>query len=401
MRCGNGSIDIAAREYLVYIGTYTKGESKGIYIFRLDASTGRLKRVGVAEAGENPSYLAVSVVGSRIGERGGRLYSVNEVNEVEGRPEGYVTAFSIEGDGSELRSIGRQSSIGPGPCHISFDRHGRYLFTANYTGGSITVFPIDGDGNISEASGFIQHEGSSVNPERQEGPHPHSCQTDPAGRFILIPDLGLDRVMIYRPDYKADYKGGGLVPGEIPWVDVAPGSGPRHLDFHPSGEYVYLINELSSTVTAFRYNSDTGELKELESLSTLPEGFPGSGCWCDQCSAALFGSSGRTGQSSTCADIHLHPSGRFLYGSNRGHDSIAIFEIEGDTGRLSPIAIQPTFGRTPRSFAIDPSGSVLLAANQESGSIVSFLIDKETGMLTLSGALADIPDPACVKIIPV
>jgi 6-phosphogluconolactonase len=248
------------------------------------------------------------------------------------------------------------------------------VLVANYGGGSVSVLPIQSDGRLGPATGFVQHEGSSVNPRRQERPHAHSMNLDAANRFAFAADLGLDKVLVYRFDANR----GTIVPNDPPAATVAPGSGPRHFAFHPRGRNAYVINEMTSTVTAFRYDAGRGRLTELHTISTLPQGF--------------------TGNNST-AEVQVHPSGRFLYGSNRGHDSIAIFSIDSDTGRLTQVGHQPTGGRTPRNFGIDPTGVYLLAANQESSTVTVFRIDPRTGRLTPTGQTVNVPVPVCVKMM--
>jgi 6-phosphogluconolactonase len=254
------------------------------------------------------------------------------------------------------------------------DSQGKNVLVANYGGGTSAVLPIQPDGRLAAPSSIIQHSGSSVNPERQEGPHAHSINLDAGNRFAFTADLGLDKVLIYRFDGAK----GTLAPNAPPSVSTAPGAGPRHFAFHPSGRYAYVINELDSTVTAFRYDGQSGTLTTLQAISTLPAGFSGD---------------------TTTAEVQVHPSGRFLYGSNRGHDSIAMFAIDPDTGRLTALGHQPTGGKTPRNFGIDPTGAYLLAANQDSDNLVLFRIE-ETGRLTSTGQAIQVPKPVCVKMIP-
>jgi 6-phosphogluconolactonase len=256
------------------------------------------------------------------------------------------------------------------------DKEGKNVLVANYGGGSVAALPIQADGRLREASSFIQHKGSSVNPKRQEGPHAHSINLDTANRFACAADLGLDQVLVYQFDATK----GTLTPHTPPFAAVAPGAGPRHFAFHPSGRYAYVINEMNSTVTAFTYDAQQGTLKELHTLSTLPAGFKGN---------------------NSTAEVQVHPSGKFLYGSNRGHDSIAIFTIDQDTGRLTAAGHELTQGRTPRNFGIDPTGSYLLAANQATDTIVVFRIDPQTGNLKATGQTVSMPTPVCVKFVPI
>lgn len=356
------------QDYLVYIGTYTSGSSEGIYAYRLDMSTGGLKYVSRATGLKNPSFLAIDP------ERR-NLYAVNEVADVDGQATGSVSALSIDAQTGELSHLNRAFTKSTGPCHLSVDYTGSSVLVANYRGGGVTVLPIEADGRLGEATDYIQHEGSSVDPDRQKEPHPHSVFVDPGNRYVLIPDLGLDKVLVY----KLNLADGKLVPNDVPWTGVEPGAGPRHLDFHPGGSYVYVINELGSTFTAFTCDETTGTLRELQTVSTLPTDFTGA---------------------SHCADVHVSPDGRFVYGSNRGHDSIVIFAIDQATGRLTYVDHESTQGRTPRNFALDPTGTFLLVANASSDTIVTFRIDKETGRLDATGHVAEVPMPVCLKLVP-
>ena len=352
---------------IVFVGTYTHTDSQGIYTCRLDNDTGALAPVSVASEAANPSFLALHP-NKRF------IYAVSEVEEFHGEKQGAVYAYSVDAESGELTLLNSQGSGGPGPCHLKVDATGRFVLAANYRGGSVCVLPINDDGSLTPLSDFIQHEGSSVNPRRQEQAHAHSINLDPQNRFAYAPDLGQDRVVIYR----LDTNDGRLVPNDPAYVEVNPGFGPRHFDFHPNGMWTYLINELGSAITAFEYDPDTGALSEFQVIGTLPTGFSGS---------------------NTTADIHVHPSGKFVYGSNRGHDSIAIFEVDQRSGRLAAIGHRSTRGRVPRNFGIDPSGNFLLAANQDSDNIVTFHIDQESGRLASTGAEANIPMPVCVRFL--
>jgi 6-phosphogluconolactonase len=333
----------------------------------MDPVSGALTLVHTVADVPNPSFLALHP--SRR-----YLYAVNAVPEIDGHPGGAVSAFAIDPATGALTFLNRQSSHGAGPCHVSVEHTGRFVLAANYGGGSVVMFPVQSDGSLAAASDFVQHTGSSVNPRRQEGPHAHSITPDPANRFALACDLGLDNVLVYRLDLEA----GRLIPNDPPFVRTHPGAGPRHLDFHPNGRYVYVINELDSTLTVFTYDAERGVLEEIQTISTLPEDFAGQ---------------------NTCADVHVHPAGRFVYGSNRGHDSIAIFRVDEGTGRLDAVGHVPTQGQTPRNFAIDPSGTFLYAANQQSDTIVAFRIDQGMGQLAPTGHVLSIPTPVCVKFL--
>lgn len=353
-------------ELFVYVGTYTDGESKGIYMLRMDPRTGQLSEPTLAVEAKSPSFLAVHP-NKRV------LYAVNEVSSSGGRKGGAVSAFAIGPDGS-LTLLNTQSSGGAGPCFVSVDEAGSHVLVANYGGGSVAVLPIDEAGRLKPASATVQHEGSSVDPKRQRGPHAHSINPDPTGQFALAADLGLDRILVYRFDDAA----GTITPHEPPDARVEPGAGPRHLAFHPNGRFAYVMNELQSTVTVFEWDAAEGRLQTVQTLGTLPADFK---------------------DSNSTADVQVHPSGRFVYGSNRGHDSIAIFAVDEATGRLSPVGHQATGGKTPRHFGIDPSGAYLLAANQDSNSIVVFRIDQQSGRLTPTGVQVEVPSPVCVRFV--
>jgi 6-phosphogluconolactonase len=359
----------APKDLFLYVGTYTFGKSEGIYVYRMDPSSGALTFASIAKGITNPSFLAFD-------PKNRYLYAVSEVSKSAGKPGGAVSAFRRDPRTGELAFLNQQPSGGDGPCHLVVDREGKCVFVAHYSGGSVSVLPIREDGLLGEPTDVVQHHGSSVNPRRQEAPHPHSVNLDAANRFLFVPDLGLDKIMIYRLDFTE----GTLTPNEEPWARVKPGAGPRHFDFHPNGKYAYVINELDSTVTAFAYDNERGTLKEIQTVSTLPKDFTGT---------------------STCADVHVAPSGKFLYGSNRGHDSIVIFAINEDNGRLTYVAHEPTQGKTPRNFAIDPTGNFLLAANQNSDTIVTFRIDQTTGKLSPTGDVTRVAMPVCLKMTPV
>ena len=353
-----------AGDRTMYVGTYTRGASKGIYAYRFSSATGKTTPIGLVAETENPSFLAIHP-NRRF------LYAANEISKYDGQAAGSVSAFVIDPATHALKLLNRVSSRGAGPCHVAVDKTGKWLFTANYDSGSVAGFPIHEDGSLGEASAFFQHAGSSVNKERQTGPHAHVVTLSPDNRFALVADLGLDRVFTYHVDPAR----GGLVPNDPPFVRLAPGSGPRHLAFRPDAKFVYSINELLSTVTTFRFDASHGGLKELQTLSTLPKNWSGS---------------------NSTAEIVIHPNARFLYASNRGDDSIAIFRIDPSRGTLTFVDRTPTQGKTPRNFAIDPSGAFLLAANQDSGSIVAFRVDSGTGRLTPTGDMLEVPSPVCI-----
>ena len=348
----------------VYVGTYTTGESDGIYVYRMDSSTGVLSLQSVTGGIENPSFLAISPAG-------GHLYAVSEVGDARGEPRGSISSFAIDRQTGGLTFVNRQPTMGDGPCHVTIDATGRYALAANYQSGSVAMFRVEPDGRLGPACDFVQHEGSSVDPVRQSGPHAHSITPDPNNRFAIVADLGMDRVLSYRLDRLS----GNLAVAGEPYA-TRPGAGPRHLDFHPNGRYAYLINELDSTVTALAYDGATGSLAEIVTLPALPDGFDGT---------------------SHCADIHVSVDGRFVYGSNRGDDSIVVYTVDSATGAIALAGHHLTDGSTPRNFAIDPTGKWLLAANQNSGTIVSAGIDADSGQLMPGGDTAQVPRPVCVR----
>lgn len=348
----------------VYVGTYTEpGKSQGIYRLDFDTETGKATLKGLAAEAVNPSFLALHPTGKF-------LYAVGEVSMFEGKRGGGVSAFAVDPATGGLSPLNQQSSKGPGPCHVAVDPAGKLVFVANYGGGSVAALPVGSDGTLGEATGFVQHSGSSVNPRRQEGPHAHGVHLDGSGTLLAVPDLGLDKILLYR--FEAN---GALKASHPDHADVAPGSGPRHLAWHPDGKHAYVINEMASTVTALDYDREKGSLATTQTVTTLPEGYHGD---------------------SSTAEVVVHPNGKWLYGSNRGHDSLAVFAIDGATGRLRPAGHVATGGKTPRNFAIDPTGRFLLAANQGSDSIVVFRIDPETGMPKPTGDSVAVGAPVCV-----
>jgi 6-phosphogluconolactonase len=356
-----------AREMLVYFGTYTGAKSKGIYVSRLDLQTGKLTPAELAAETKSPSFLAIHP-SRRF------LYAVGEVADFGGKRAGSVAAFSIDRQTGQLTLLNQQSSGGDGPCHLVVDKAGKNVLVANYGGGSVAALPVGDDGKLAEASAFIQHTGSSVNPSRQKEPHAHSINLDAANRFAAAADLGLDKVLIY----KFDPAKGTLVANDPPAASVKPGSGPRHFAFHPSGLYAYVINEILCNVTAFAYDAGRGVLSEIQTISTLP---------------------GEVQRGYSTAEVQVHPSGKFLYGSNRGHDTIAVFSIDEKSGKLTAVENESTQGKIPRNFGIDPTGQYLLAANQNSDTVVVFRIDAATGALNPTGQTLPVPAPVCVKFL--
>ncbi|MGI6461664.1 MAG: lactonase family protein [Candidatus Hydrogenedentales bacterium] len=348
-----------------YIGTYTAGASEGIYRLSFDAQTGQLGQPELAAKAGNPSFLALHPTKPL-------LYAVGEAGEsLDG-----VTGFLVDPETGDLTRLNRAASMGRGPCHITVAPGGRNVAVANYSGGSIATLPLREDGALGDASAFVQHTGSSVNPQRQREAHAHSVNFDPSGRFLFAADLGTDHVMIYR----FDERHGTLEANDPPSVQLAPGAGPRHFALHPSGKFAYVINELDNTITAFACDLAAGRLDALQSISTVPEEF--------------------TGESYT-AEIRVHPSGRFVYGSNRGHDSIALFAVDPASGALTSAGWTPTQGKTPRHFNIEPGGKFLIAANQDSDSLAVFRIDPASGALEATGQLVSVPTPVCVVFRPI
>lgn len=351
---------------IVYVGTYTSKGSDGIYVYKLNMANGELTRLHSVKDVENPSFLAIDPAG-------GYVYAVHELNNYQGKRTGAVRSFKIDPQTWDLTYLSEQPSYGEHPCQVTTTPDGKFVLLANYTSGSVSMFPTK-EGMIQAASDTAQHVGGGPNTGRQEGPHAHSVTISPDGRFAYAADLGNDKIYIY--DLKK--QPGILTPANPPFVRTAPGAGPRHFAFHPNGKFAYIITELKSTITAFAYNSDSGALKEIETVSTLPPDFSGE---------------------SFCADIHITPDGRFLYGSNRGHNSLAIFKIDAASGKLQSVGFQSTLGEWPRNFAIDPTGTWLLAANKNSDNIVVFRIHKKTGELEATGAEAHVSMPTCIKIL--
>jgi 6-phosphogluconolactonase len=353
---------------LVYVGTYTGAKSKGIHAFRMDQKSGALTPLGLAAEITNPTFLAVH-------PNRKFLYAINEVGS--GAKAGGVTAFSIDAASGHLTLLNQQTSGGAGPCHLVTDRKGKNVLLANYGGGSVESLPLQSDGQLGEPATFIQHHGSGVNKSRQEGPHGHCIVLDSADRFAYACDLGLDQVLIY----KFNPAKGTLTPNDPPFATIKAGSGPRHIAFHPKGHFAYVINEMSCTMTALACDAKKGVLTEIQTVSTLPDN--------EELKPAY-----------STAEVEVHPSGKFLYGSNRGHNTIVVYAIDPGTGRLTLIEHQSTQGKTPRNFGIDPSGSFLLAANQDSHTVVVFRIDAKTGRLTPTGTTAEVGAPVCVKFVP-
>jgi 6-phosphogluconolactonase len=349
-------------DFIVYAGTYTRpNKSKGIYAWRFQPATGKLTPIGLAGETTSPSFLAIH-------PNHKFLYAVNEISNYKGERAGSVSSFSIDAKTGMLKSLNTVSTRGDGPCHLAVDPTGKWLVVANYGGGSTAEFPINADGSLGEASAFVQHTGSSVDPARQKGPHAHATVLSPDGKLVFVNDLGLDEILAYKID--------GLKPADPAFTKVKPGSGPRHLAFTPNGRYAYAIAEMTATVIAFRYNN--GKFEELQMIPNLSESVPNM----------------------SGAEIAVHPSGKFVYSSTRGHNSISVYAVDPAKGTLTAVDRTSTQGKTPRNFAIDPTGAYLFAANQDSDNVVVFKIDQKTGKLTPSGEVIEAGSPVCITFLP-
>jgi 6-phosphogluconolactonase len=351
---------------LLYVGTYTEsGRRDGIHLIRMDRRSGKLRRVASVDAGANPSFLAIHPNG-RV------LYAVNEVEKYDGKATGAVSAFAIARDTGALTRLDQQPSGGGAPCFVSVDRTGRVVLVANYVGGSVALLPIQADGSLAPATQVVQHKGSGPNAERQTAPHAHCIVTDPSNRFVLAADLGADRVFVYRLDLEGKslrhVEGGDAV--------MRSGAGPRHIAFHPTLPLVFVANELDSTVATLRFDAVRGALSPIDTRSTVPAGWTGT---------------------NFPADIHVAPSGRTLYVSNRGHNSLAVFSVAESTGALALEQVVTTEGDWPRNFSLDPTGRWLLVANQRSDSIVVFGRDQKSGRLTPTRERIAVPSPVCLR----
>jgi len=355
---------------LLLVGTYTSGESKskGIYVMRFDRSNGRMTSHGAVEGVEEPSFLAIDQ-GRKF------VYAVNETLEFNGKKSGSVSSFALRPETGLLTFINKQPSLGAAPCHLTVSHDGRFVLVANYLGGNVAVLPVSKDGVLAPAVDVKQHVGSGPDKKRQDSAHAHSVILDPKGRFAFVNDLGVDKIFIYEFDTAT----GHLNPNRNqPYFQTKAGAGPRHFKFHPSGKFAFVINELDMTISSLAYDAAKGTLKEVQTVSTLPSGFAGE---------------------NTCADIHLTPDGAFLYGSNRGHDSLVGFKVDPQSGRMELIGHTSTQGKTPRNFLIDPAGKYLLVANQRSNSIVTFEIEKKTGQLKPIGEKVTVPSPVCLQLV--
>jgi 6-phosphogluconolactonase len=354
----------AGTDHLALVGTYTgKTGSKGIYAYDFDSATGKLALKGVAAETPSPSWVAIHPSGKFA-------YAANETG-----PRSTITAFSIDAKSAKLTQLNQLSALGEDPCYLSFDKTGKFLFAANYTSGNVVVFPILSDGKLGEHTANVKDAGTlGPNKERQEAPHAHWVQISPDNRFVFVSDLGLDAILSYRFDVAK----GTLTANDPPAAKLTAGAGPRHLAFSPNGKNIYVVSELNSTVTGFSYDASKGALHELQILSTLPNGFVGR---------------------NDDAEITVHPNGKWLFASNRGHDTIAVFAVNPADGTLTHTREYPTGGKEPRHFTIDPTGQYLLAENQNSNSIVVFRIDSSTGALSQVSLTEDIPSPVCLAFL--
>ncbi len=359
-------------KYLIYIGTYTSDDgkpttSKGIYAYRYDSASGQIISLGLAAETTNPSWVVIS-------PNGKFLYAVNEVGDYQGPNSGGVSAFSIDRATGKLTFLNEVASRGADPCYISVDKTGKWALVANYTGGSIAVFPIGADGKLGEPSSVVQHKGHGANPKRQEGPHAHSIDLSPDNRFAYVDDLGLDEVVVYRFDSAK----GTLTPNDPPLARLDPGTGPRHFALRPDGKFAYVVGEMGHTVTLFSNDAASGKLQSLQSVATLPKDFQGR---------------------NDDAELRMHPTGKFLYASNRGEDTVVAYAIDEKKGMLSQLQSIATGGKEPRSFEIDFTGTLLFAANQKSDNIVVFGIDKATGKLKPTGKVLNVGAPVSLKFL--
>ncbi|MBI3879855.1 MAG: lactonase family protein [Verrucomicrobia bacterium] len=357
-----------SKECFVYYGTYTRAKnakSKGIYVSRLDTATGKLSAPELAVEAANPGFLAVHPSGRYV-------YAVGELPSGGG-----VSAFKVDRASGKLTLLNQQDSGGAGPTHLSVDASGKALVVANYSGGSVASFSVNSDGSLKPHTSFIQHAGSSVNPARQKEPHAHCATISSDARYALVADLGMDKVMIYRLNAAS----ATLTANEPPFAKVAPGNGPRHFAFHPEGKFAYVINEMTCTVTAFGWDSKKGALTELHTVSTLPAGV-------------------NVEKGYSTAEIFAHPNGKFLYGSNRGHDTIAVYSV-AENGKLTLVQNAPAEVKVPRGFNLDPSGKWLITGGQNSDDVALFKVDAATGKLAFTGTKHEVGSPVCVMFLPV
>lgn len=367
---GFSNMNNKSSELLLYVGTYTQKGSEGIYVFKFNQETGILSKLHTVKSVVEPSFLAIDK--SRK-----FLYAVNETEEYEGKKSGAVSAFAIDQKTGDLTLLNKVASLGGAPCHLSVSDNEKFVFVANYLGGNVSVFPVEKDGRLGASVDLEQHSGSGPNKSRQEAAHAHSINLDKKNKFAVACDLGVDKVFIYELDHKT----GKLRPNPAQnFYQTKAGAGPRHFAFHKDGEFAFVINELDLTISSLRFNHEKGTLAEIQTVQSLPEN--------------------ASRQGATCADIHVSPDGKFLYGSNRGHDSLVVFKIDEKNGTLEFVQNISTGGKNPRNFTIAPNGKYLLVANQSSDSIIVFSIDEKTGKLTQTDEKAAVSMPVCLKLIP-
>ena len=365
--CTRKVASTVSRDYLVYIGTNVSGEQENsIFLYRLAPATGILTPVGAHKGGANPTYLTMPT-GRRF------LYAVSETQTFQGAKGGGVSAFAVDQRTGGLTLLNQQPSAGASPCYISLDRSEKTALVANYMGGNVAMLPLAANGQLAPPTATDQHQGTGPH-KNQTGPHAHCIVPDPTNTFAFAVDLGTDQVVSYRLNAAQ----GQLARLPEPAFVAKPGAGPRHLVFHPNGKQGYLINELNSTVTVLAYDASAGKFRELQTLTTLPKSYTGP---------------------NSCADLHISPDGLFLYASNRGHNSIAVYAIDTSNGTLAPIQHISTQGNTPRNFALTPSGRLLLVANQNSNSVVTFRVDRQTGLLAPTGQTVQVPSPMFVQVV--
>jgi 6-phosphogluconolactonase len=354
---------------IVYVGTFKREASKGIYAWRMDLTTGRLDPLGLASDTMRPVFITMHP-NRRF------LYAVSRPTAVDRTNLGVVYAYSIDNKTAKLTTLNSLSTRGIDPAYVVVDRTGKNLLVANFGSndgnGCIAVFPIKKDGSLAEASEFIQYSGTGVHPQRQKGPHSHTINVSPDNRFVFVADLGLDKIFVYRFDAEK----GKLTPNDPQYATLPPGSGPRQFVFHPNGKFLYVVNEIQSTLTTFTYSA--GSLQEVQTVSTLPQNFNGA---------------------NTAATLQVHPNGKFLYASNRGADDIVVYSIAPQAGTLTLVESVPAQGKTPGNFAIDPGGTWLIAANQGSDALAMFSINAQTGRLTSTGERFEVGTPSCVKFL--
>jgi 6-phosphogluconolactonase len=371
------SAQAAEKQYILYVGTYTTGDSKGIYAYRYSAGTGELEPLGLAAATENPSFLTSDKANEH-------LFAVNETGNYQGQSSGGVSAFSMDRKTSKLTQLNQVASRGADPCYISFDRSGKYLLIANYTGGTVSVLPVLPNGRLQEAVSVQKNAGAlGPNKERQDAPHAHWIEASARNQFVYVADLGLDEVLIYKFDGRKGIlsrdqpASKNKAPSAFFSANLAAGTGPRHVAFSSDGNFMYVLGEMDATVTVFANDKET--FRSIQKISSLPPDFSGE---------------------NTAAEIAVHPSGKFVYTSNRGADSIAEFSVDSASGKLTLVGNVPSFGKSPRHFTIDPTGTRLLVANQDTGNIVEYSIDSSTGKLTRVGKMVSVPSPVCLIFVP-